>query len=77
MVQPFVYATVGLPPLRTWLRVRRLRERVAMREQCARAVLNALIDGRVLKRGRVPGLWRRVAAVDRHGRPAARPSSGS
>ena len=67
MVQPFVYATVGLPPLRTWLRVRRLRERVAMREQCARAVLNALLDARVLKRGRVPGLWRRVAAVDRHG----------
>src|SRR5438105_12071421 len=43
MVQPFVYATVGLPPLRTWLRVRRLPQRIALRRQCDRAVLNALL----------------------------------
>jgi hypothetical protein len=65
MVQPFVYATVGLPPLRTWLRVRRQPRRIALRQQCARAVLNALIDAGVLKRGRIPVLWRRVAGVDR------------
>src|SRR2546426_7596399 len=67
MVQPFVYATVGLPPLRTWLRVRRLPQRVALRQQCARAVLNALVDAAVVKRGRIPPLWRRVAGVDRDG----------
>jgi hypothetical protein len=61
MVQPLVYRTVGLPALRTWLAVRRLPRRVAMRQQCARAVLNALIDAGVIKHGRVPFLWRRVA----------------
>jgi hypothetical protein len=67
MVQPFVYRTVGLPALRTWLRVRRQPRRVALRQQCARAVLNALIDAGVLKRGRIPSVWRRVAAVQRDG----------
>ena len=72
MVQPFVYATVGLPPLRTWLRVRRLPQRVALRQQCARGVLNALVDAAVVQRGRIPLLWRRVAGVDREG--AAQPA---
>ena len=67
MVQPFVYATVGLPPLRTWLRVRRLPRRVALRQQCARAVLNVLVDTGVFRPGGVPLLWRRVAGVDRTG----------
>ena len=67
MVQPFVYRTVGLPPIRTWLRVRRLPHRIALRQQCARAVLNALIDAGVIKRGRIPRGWRRVAAVRRDG----------
>jgi hypothetical protein len=70
MVQPFVYRTVGLPALRTWLRVRRLPRRVALRQQCARAVLNALVDADVLKRGRIPALWRRVAGVGRDGSPS-------
>jgi hypothetical protein len=70
MVQPFVYRTVGLPPIRTWLRVRRLPSRIALRQQCARAVLNALIDAGVIKRGRIPRGWRRVAAVRRDGTPA-------
>jgi hypothetical protein len=70
MVQPFVYRTVGLPPIRTWLRVRRLPNRIALRQQCARAVLNALIDALVIKRGRIPRGWRRVAAVSRDGTPA-------
>ena len=72
MVQPFVYATIGLPPLRTWLRVRRLPQRVALRQQCARGVLNALVDAAVVQRGRIPLLWRRVAGVDREG--AAQPA---
>jgi hypothetical protein len=67
LVQPFVYRTVGLPALRTWLRVRRQQGRVALRQQCARAVLNALLDADVLRRGRIPLLWCRVAAVSRDG----------
>ena len=44
MVQPFVYRTVGLPAIRTWSRVRRQTHRIELRRQCARAVLDALID---------------------------------
>lgn len=62
-VQPFVYPTVGLPALRTWLRVRRLPERVALREQCARSVLDALIDADVIEPDRIPPLWRYAAGV--------------
>jgi P-aminobenzoate N-oxygenase AurF len=69
MVQPFVYPTVGLPAFRTWRRVRRLPRRVELRRQCARAVLNALIDAGVIKRGRIPRPWRRVAGVRRDGTP--------
>jgi hypothetical protein len=67
IVQPFVYRTVGLPALRTWLRVRRQPERLVLRRQVARAVLDGLIAAGVLPRGRVPLLWRRAAAVSRLG----------
>jgi P-aminobenzoate N-oxygenase AurF len=63
MVQPFVYATVGLPPIRTWRRVRRLPRRLELRQQCARAVLDALVAGGVFRPRRVPWLWRRVAGA--------------
>jgi hypothetical protein len=66
MVQPFVYATVGLPAFATWRKVRRDRSRIGLREQCARSVLSALIDADIIKRGRVPGRWQRAAGVDRH-----------
>ncbi|MBV8297889.1 MAG: diiron oxygenase [Acidimicrobiia bacterium] len=71
MVQPLVYRTVGLPALSTWSKVRKLARRTELRRQCARAVLNALLDAGVFKRGRIPRGWRRVAGVDRHGTPAA------
>ncbi|HTD50411.1 MAG TPA: diiron oxygenase, partial [Acidimicrobiia bacterium] len=69
IVQPFVYATVGLPVLSTWLRVRRQPARVALRRECVRAVLRALTDADVFPSGRVPMLWRQAAAVDRAGVP--------
>ena len=69
MVQPFVYATVGLPSFRTWRKVRRLPRRLELRRQCARAVLNALLDAGVINRGRIPRPWRRVAGVRRDGTP--------
>jgi P-aminobenzoate N-oxygenase AurF len=69
MVQPFVYPTVGLPAFRTWRRVRRLPRRLELRQQCARAVLKPLMDAGVIKRGRIPRAWRRVAGVRRDGTP--------
>jgi hypothetical protein len=67
MVQPLVYPTVGLPAFRTWRQVRRLPRRLELRRQCARAVLNALVDAGVFKQGRLPRAWRRVAGVRRDG----------
>jgi len=69
IVQPLVYPTVGLPALRTWLRVRRQPARVALRQDCVRSVLGALLEAEVFPAGRVPFLWRRTAAVDREGVP--------
>ncbi|HUR49741.1 MAG TPA: diiron oxygenase [Acidimicrobiales bacterium] len=71
MVQPFVYRTVGLPALKTWLAVRKQPRRVDLRHQCARAVLTALIDGNVLRRGRINRAWQAAAGVDRRGQPTA------
>ena len=70
IVQPFVYPTVGLPAIGTWLRVRRQPKRVALRRQCARAVLCALIDADVLRPGDIPWPWRYAAGVDNTGRDA-------
>lgn len=67
MVQPLVYRTIGLPAVKTWLAVRKQPSRIELRRQCARAVLSALIDAGVLRRGRVNRAWRAVAGVDRHG----------
>jgi hypothetical protein len=69
IVQPFAYSTVGLAALPTWLRVRREPARVALRQECVRAVLRALTDADVFRPGHVPLLWRRAAAVDREGIP--------
>jgi len=69
IVQPFVYPTVGLPALRTWLRVRRQPARVALRHEGVRAVLRALTDAGVFQLGRVPMFWQYAAAVDRDGAP--------
>lgn len=71
MVQPLVYRTVGLPALKTWLAVRRQPSRIALRQQCARSVLAALLDAGVMKKGRVNRAWQQVAGVDRWGAPAA------
>jgi hypothetical protein len=69
MVQPYAYAAIGLPAWRTWLRVRREPGRIALRTKSARAVLRALLDAEVLKPGRIPRGWRRLADVDRRGAP--------
>ncbi len=71
MVQPLVYKTIGLPGLATWRKVRRSPDRIALRVQCSRAVLKALVEAEVFRAGRIPRPWRKVAQVDRHGAAVA------
>jgi hypothetical protein len=78
IVQPFVYPTVGLPALQTWLRVRRQPARIALRQRCAQAVLQALINAEVFEVDRIPPLWRYVSSIDgtEHPRRRTRPPGG-
>jgi hypothetical protein len=66
-IQPGVYATVGLPAFRTWRRGNRTPFRVGMRQQASRPIVKALLDGGVLKAGRIPRVWQRLAGVDSNG----------
>ena len=66
-VHPGVYATVGLPTWKTWRAANRTPQRRAVKLQAVRPILKALLDGGVLKSGRIPFAWRRLAKVDRHG----------
>jgi hypothetical protein len=68
-VHPGVYATVGLPGWRTWLAVRRLPRRRALRRDAARKVLVALLDAGVFEQ--VPRGWRKLCDVDRAGAAVA------
>jgi len=68
IVHPGVYATVGLPRFSTWRRANRTPFRVGLRHQAARPIVKALIDGGVLRAGRIPRPWRALAGVDRAGR---------
>ncbi len=69
LVQPGVYETVGLPGWSTWRRVRRSGSRVVLRHRACRPVLEALLGTGALRPGRIPGSWRRLCGVDRHGNP--------
>ena len=70
-VHPGVYATVGLPTWETWKRANRTPQRRALKYAAVRPILKALLEGGVLKKGRIPRGWRKVAGVDRHGNPLA------
>ncbi|GAC1315905.1 MAG: hypothetical protein NVSMB12_12210 [Acidimicrobiales bacterium] len=69
-VHPGVYATVGLPAWETWKRANKSPNRLQMRYEACGGVLKALIEAGVLKQGRIPGPWRKLCGVDRHGNPA-------
>lgn len=70
LVHPGVYWQVGLPGFATWRRANRTRERVQIRREATRPVLEALLESGALRRGRISRPWRRLCGVDRHGRPA-------
>ena len=67
LVQPGVYATVGLDPFATWRTVRASPERIELRRRATRPVLDALLAAGVVEPGRVPRGWRTLCGVDRHG----------
>lgn len=71
LVQPGVYATVGLPAMKTWRAVNRTPQRIALRHEALRPVLKALLDAEVFRGGRVPKGWRDLCGVDADGVPAA------
>ena len=71
LVHPGVYASVGLPGWKTWSAVRHSPSRVALRYEATRPVLKALLDGGVLRPGRIPRAWRRLCGVDVSGAPLA------
>jgi hypothetical protein len=70
-VHPGVYATVGLPTWKTWRAANRTPQRRALKLTAVRPILKALLDGGVLKKGRIPRGWRNLCQVDRHGNPLA------
>jgi len=71
LVHPGVYAAIGLPAFKTWRAVHASPARVALRYEATRPVLQALVDGGVLTKGRIPKRWRNLCGVDRDGAPTA------
>ena len=71
LIHPGVYASAGLPGWRTWLRVNRSSGRIGLRHTATRPVVSALVDAGVLRAGRIPRRWRKLAGVDRAGSPVA------
>ena len=69
LVHPGVYEVVGLPGWETWRAANRTPERLAFKHQALRAVLRALLDAGVVRRGRIPRGWQRVCGVDANAEP--------
>jgi hypothetical protein len=69
LVHPGVYETVGLPGWATWRAVNRSSERVALRHEATRPVLEAMIRAKVFAPGRVPRGWRDLCGIDAEGTP--------
>jgi P-aminobenzoate N-oxygenase AurF len=68
MFHPGIYATVGLPAMRTARAVKRTSLWRRTRVEGTRPVLKALLAAAPELHGRVPRRWRALCAVDRHGR---------
>jgi hypothetical protein len=70
LVQPGVYATIGLPAMDTWRKVNKTPERIGLRHEALRPVLKALLDAGVFRGGQVNKRWRDLCGVDAAGQPA-------
>ena len=69
MIDPGVYASVGLPAMRTWIKANRGPRRLAVRYEACRPILAQVIAAGFIEEGKVPGPWRRLCHVDRAGNP--------
>ena len=72
LVHPGVYAEVGLPAWRTWWAAHRTPERLALRHEAIRPVVEAMTDAGVFRPGRVPRPWRTLAGLSPPAGPARR-----
>ena len=68
-VHPGVYATVGLPTWKTWRAANKTPQRRAVKYAAVRPILKALVEGDVLKKGRIPKGWLSLAGVDQQLNP--------
>ncbi|HUP85781.1 MAG TPA: diiron oxygenase [Acidimicrobiales bacterium] len=71
LVHPGVYAAVGLPAWETWKAVNKTPQRIALRKDAIRPVLQALLDAGVFRGGQVTKPWQHLCGVDAAGRPVA------
>ena len=69
MVNPGVYAVIGLPGWKTWRRANRTPQRLELKHNALRPLLAAVVDAGAVVPGRIPRAWRLVCAVDRVGIP--------
>jgi hypothetical protein len=69
LVHPGVYETVGLPGWKTWRSVRRLPQRIDLRQQATRRILRALREAGVFgsEKSEIPRSWRKVCGFERKG----------
>ena len=63
LVHPGVYATIGLPPWRTWNAVRKSAPRRELRAQVLRPVRDALIAAGAFRGGRPTRAWRKACSA--------------
>ncbi|MDQ1425835.1 MAG: hypothetical protein QOD72_3333 [Acidimicrobiaceae bacterium] len=67
MVHPGVYAAIGLPAWATWKAANNTPQRIALRHEATRPVLDAVVDAGILRHGHLPKAWQKLCGVDRHG----------
>lgn len=60
LIHPGVYEAVGLPGWRTWRRAKASPERIALRQEATRPILDALVAAEAFPEDRIPRPWRQL-----------------
>ncbi|MCU1351838.1 MAG: putative rane protein [Acidimicrobiales bacterium] len=60
MVHPGVYATIGLPAMKTWRAANATPVRKAMRAKACRSVVDAMVDAGIFAADRLPKRWQQL-----------------
>jgi hypothetical protein len=69
MVQPGVYATIGLPAVPTWRKVSGSATRRQSRYDATRPVLEVLLDSGAVRSDAIPAAWQSLCGVTTTGQP--------